>query len=39
MVAKMEDMLEMNNKDFNSSRLTWLQLLLNARSANSRNQH
>jgi hypothetical protein len=39
MVAEMGVMLGLNNMDFHSPRLTWLQLLLNARSANSRDQH
>jgi hypothetical protein len=39
MVAKMDVMLGLNNTDFHSSRLNWPQLLLNARSVNSRNQH
>ena len=39
MVAEMEVMLGLSNTDFHSPRLTWIQLLLNARSANSRNQH
>jgi hypothetical protein len=39
MVAKMEVMLGLSNMDFHSPRLTRLQLLLNARFANSRNQH
>jgi hypothetical protein len=39
MVVEMEVMLGLSNMDFHSPKLTWLQLLLNARSANSRNQH
>lgn len=39
MVAEMEVMLGLNNMDVHSPRLTWLQLLLNGRSANSRDQH
>jgi hypothetical protein len=39
MVAEMQVMLRHNNMDFHSPRLTWLQLLLNARYANSRGQH
>jgi hypothetical protein len=39
MVADMGVVLGFNNTDFHSPRLTWLQLLLNAKSANSRNQH
>jgi hypothetical protein len=39
MVAEMVVMLGVNNMDLNSPRLTWLQLFLNARSANSRDQH
>jgi hypothetical protein len=38
-VAEMEVTLGFNNMDFHSFRLTWLQLLLNARSVNSREQH
>jgi hypothetical protein len=34
MVAEMEVMLGLNNLDFHSPRLTWLQLLLNAKPAN-----
>ena len=34
MVAEIEIMFGLNNMDFHSPRLTWLQLLLNARSAN-----
>jgi hypothetical protein len=37
--TEMEVMLGLNNTDFHSPRLTCLQLLLNTRSANSRNQH
>jgi hypothetical protein len=39
MMAEMGVMLSFNNTDFHSPRLTWLQLLLNAGSANSRDQH
>ena len=39
MVIEMEVMLGLSNTDFHIPRLTWLQLLLNARSANSRKQH
>jgi hypothetical protein len=39
MVVEMEVMLGLSNMGFHSPRLTWLQLLLIARSANSRNQH
>jgi hypothetical protein len=39
MVAEMEVMPGINNMDFHSPRLTWLQLLLNAQSANNRGQH
>jgi hypothetical protein len=36
MVVKMGVMFGLNNMDFHSPRLTWLQLLLNARSVNNR---
>jgi hypothetical protein len=39
MVVEMEVMLGLSNTDFHSPRLTWLQLLLNATSANRRDQH
>jgi hypothetical protein len=38
-LAKMGVMLGFNNMDFHSPKLTWLQLLLNAGSANSKDQH
>jgi hypothetical protein len=38
-VADIEIMHVLNSMDFYSARLTWLQLLLNARLANSRDQH
>jgi hypothetical protein len=38
MVAEMGVMDGLNNMDVHSLWLTWLQLLLNARPANSRNQ-
>jgi hypothetical protein len=39
MVVEPEVMLGLSDTDFHSPRLTWLQLLLNARSTNSRNQY
>jgi hypothetical protein len=39
MVVEMKVMLGFSNMDFHSPMQTWLQLLLDARSANSRNQH
>jgi len=39
MVAEMGVMLGLNNTNFYLVRLTWLQLLLNARSAKSKDQY
>ena len=39
MVAEMRVMYGISNTDFHSPRLTWIQILLSARSANSRDQH
>ena len=38
-VAEMRVMHGLKDMDFHSPRLTWLQLLLSARSANNREQH
>jgi hypothetical protein len=38
MVVEIEVILGLSNTDFHSPRLTWLKMLLNARSANNRNK-
>lgn len=39
LVTQIGVMYGLNNTDFHSPRLAWLQLLLSARSGNSRDQH